>query len=292
MVKKALLVGINDYHSISDLRGCLNDIKNVRDILKTFYGFTNNDIRVVTDDRATEENVQSRLEWMVEGAKAGDQLFFHFSGHGSQIRDRDGDELRDNKDEILCMYGMSWDKGYISDDWFDDLFAKVPQGVTFELIFDSCHSGTDGEIKLTEDVATPGSRVLGVSEPGVVGRFLPPPVDIEMRSEGEELPVKRLALASFANNPFKQGGTATDGFVPPKITIWSGCGESQTSADAYIGGDYNGAFSFYWCKHVREAGGHINREALIRKVQTSLRTNKYTQIPEVTSNYSGKLLLS
>jgi Caspase domain len=30
-----------------------------------------------------------------------DKLLFHFSGHGSQIRDRDGDELKDQLDEII-----------------------------------------------------------------------------------------------------------------------------------------------------------------------------------------------
>ena len=92
MANKALLVGINDYKGISDLRGCLNDVTNMRNILKTYLGFTNKDIRVLADSRATKENIVTRLNTMVAQAKPGDFLVFHFSGHGSQIPDRNNDE--------------------------------------------------------------------------------------------------------------------------------------------------------------------------------------------------------
>lgn len=32
------------------------------------------------------------MHWLVEGAQATDSLFFHFSGHGGQTKDIDGDE--------------------------------------------------------------------------------------------------------------------------------------------------------------------------------------------------------
>jgi len=33
MARRALLVGINDYKGISDLRGCINDVTNMRDVI-------------------------------------------------------------------------------------------------------------------------------------------------------------------------------------------------------------------------------------------------------------------
>ena len=102
MKREALLVGINDYYGVNDLQGCINDVTNVRSILKTFFGFENTDIRVLTDSRATKQNILSRLEKMVRNAVSGDYLIFHFSGHGSQIRDREGDELADHMDELIC----------------------------------------------------------------------------------------------------------------------------------------------------------------------------------------------
>lgn len=305
MAQKALLVGINDYQSINDLRGCLNDIVNMRDTLMTYRGFTAKDIRVVVDSRASVENVKQRLDWLVEGAQPGDQLFFHFSGHGSQIRDRNGDELYDHKDEILCLYGMNWDTGYLTDDYFDELFKRLPDGVVFDVFFDCCNSGTGEGIS---------SRLVQAGEDlNTKNRYLEPPLDIELRAEGEKLPVKRLAIASFINSWFSflaptltveepdasteedvvdqpAVGVVEDEPVPTsptyenKIVIWSGCGEAQTSADAYIGGTYNGAFTYFWCKHMRDSGGNLSRAELLERVKRSLAAGRYTQVPELTCN--------
>jgi metacaspase-1 len=82
MKKLALLVGINDYQGVNDLQGCINDVTNVRSVLKTYFGFTNSEIRVLTDNRATKKNILLRLDKMVKTAVNGDYLVFHFSGHG------------------------------------------------------------------------------------------------------------------------------------------------------------------------------------------------------------------
>jgi hypothetical protein len=104
MARKALLVGINDYQSVSDLRGCVNDVLDMHFTLRSLFGFETPEIRVLTDSRATKDYIVQRLKWLVDGAQAGDFLVFHFSGHGSQIRDRDHDELEDQLDELICPY--------------------------------------------------------------------------------------------------------------------------------------------------------------------------------------------
>ncbi len=78
MTRRALLVGINDYRSIQDLQGCINDVSNIRDVLKTCLGFRNEDIRVLVDSRATRDNILHRLRWMAENARSGDEMVFHF----------------------------------------------------------------------------------------------------------------------------------------------------------------------------------------------------------------------
>ncbi len=125
MKKHALLVGINDYKGVNDLQGCVNDVTNVRSILKTFFGFENSEIRVLTDSRATKKNILARLNSMVKNAATGDCLIFHFSGHGSQIRDREGDELADHMDELICPYDMDWDNGYITDDILKEILQAA-----------------------------------------------------------------------------------------------------------------------------------------------------------------------
>lgn len=263
MAKKALLVGINDYQGISDLRGCINDVTNMRDILKTYLRFTNGDIRVLVDNRATKANIISRLEYMVSKAKSGDFLVFHFSGHGSQIRDRDGDELKDHMDELICPYDMNWDGTFITDDTLNNIFTKLPKGVLLEVFLDSCHSGTG-----LRDVGLGRPPELGPEHP-TLSRYLPPPVDIECRLEGDEEDLK-------AERSFSGAGRSTVHHI-----LWSGCKANQTSADAYINNSYNGAFSYYFCKHMRTSGGGISRKELLRRVRQSLYNGGYSQIPQL-----------
>ena len=263
MKKQALLVGINDYNGFNDLQGCINDVTNVRSVLKTYFGYTNNDIRVLTDSRATKVNILSRLNKMVKSAENGDSLIFHYSGHGSQIRDREGDELKDHMDEIICPYDMNWEDGFITDDMLREILNKLKQGVKMEILLDSCHSGTG-----TRDIF-PGAMAGFESVDPVKSRFLSPPVDIECRFQGDEDKMK--PIKSFR----------TDKEIILNHVLWAGCKDSQTSADALIDGNYNGAFSYYFCKHVRENGGKISRADLFTRVKNSLRYNRYSQVPQL-----------
>ena len=263
MKKQALLVGINDYNGFNDLQGCINDVTNVRSVLKTYFGYTNNDIRVLTDSRATKINILSRLNKMVKSAEDGDSLIFHYSGHGSQIRDREGDELKDHMDEIICPYDMNWEDGFITDDMLREILNKLKPGVKMEILLDSCHSGTG-----TRDIF-PDAMADFESVNLVKSRFLSPPVDIECRHQGDEDKMK--PIKSFR----------TDKEIILNHVLWAGCKDSQTSADALIDGNYNGAFSYYFCKHVRENGGKISRADLFTRVKNSLRYNRYSQVPQL-----------
>merc|ERR1712000_779678 len=91
--KKAVLVGINYLsHQRGRLKGCINDVKNMQNFLAK-YGFNGQNVRVLTDDltdasrQPTRANILRDLRWLVQGARPGDSLFFHFSGHGSQVVD-------------------------------------------------------------------------------------------------------------------------------------------------------------------------------------------------------------
>jgi metacaspase-1 len=263
MAKRALLIGINDYKGINDLNGCLNDVTNMRNILKTYLEFSNGDIRVLVDDRASKENIIYRLNWMVKNAKSGDFLVFHFSGHGSQIRDRDGDELRDHMDELICPWDMNWDGCYITDDDLNAIFKRLPKNVLLEVFLDCCHSGTGLR---GNSLGRPPE--LGPEHP-ILARFLPPPVDIECRVEGEEEELK-------PTKGFKSKNRSTGNHV-----LWAGCKDNQTSADAYIKGAYNGAFTYYFCRHMRDTGGRITRKELLSRIRQSLRHDNYLQVPQL-----------
>ncbi|MCP4108721.1 MAG: caspase family protein [Desulfobacteraceae bacterium] len=267
MARKALLVGINDYQGISDLNGCINDVKNMRDILRNYFGFRNDDIRVLIDSRATKKNILTRLEWMVKNAKSGDVLVFHFAGHGSQVRDRDGDELRDRLDELICPYDMNWDGTYILDDDLDRIFNSVPNGALLEVFLDCCHSGSG------TDIASSRSVDFGFENP-VRLRYLPPPFDITCRYEGEE----NILSAPMG---FKSETRSTSRHV-----LWAGCRDNQTSADAIIDGEPHGAFTYHFCRNLREADGNISRKELIDRIRYTIRNNS-AQVPQLECDQSS-----
>jgi len=270
MAQRALLVGINKYKIPgADLNGCVNDVTNVRDILLKYFSFSVKEIRLVVDERATKKGIMKRLNWLAKNAKPGDRVLFHFSGHGSQIRDRDGDELKDNLDEILCPHDMDWDGTYIVDDELQEFFGSLPKGVNLEVLLDCCHSGTGtrearGIEGLPQDLS-------------FRPRFLTPPADILARVDDDDLEVKKLL----------KGGN------PLNHVLFSGCKENQTSADAYIKGSYNGAFSYYFCKQLRDGQGELSRGDLLKRVRASLRYNGFSQVPQLECPRSErkKLLL-
>lgn len=263
MAKKALLVGINDYKGVSDLRGCVNDVLDMHFTLRSLFGFDTPEIRVLTDSRATKDGIVQRLKWLVDGAKAGDFLVFHYSGHGSQIRDRDHDELEDELDELICPYDMDWDGTFITDDDLNKIFRDVPDGVLLEVFLDSCHSGT-------------GLREMGLEPPPdlaapnpTLNRYLPPPADIFLRASGEE---DELKSCGFVQGHLERANK--------HHILWTGCKAQQTSADAYIGGRYHGAFTYHFSKHLRE-NPRISRQELLKKVRASLVHGGYSQVPQL-----------
>lgn len=281
MSQKALLVGINKYKMAnSDLSGCVNDVTNVRDSLLKFFGFKIEEIRVVTDERATKMAIMERLNWLVKGAKSGDRLLFHFSGHGSQVRDRDGDELKDKLDEIICPHDMSWNGTYIVDDDLNKVFSGLPKGVFLEVLLDSCHSGTGTRELLALERQPP--------ELSFKPRFLLPPADILCRVD-DELPVQHLFNGLWSLNPSPKATNA----LPEYLSLFSGCRDNQTSADAQIAGKYNGAFTYYFCKHLRDVKGIIPRGELLKRVRASLKHEEFDQVPqlEASKEKKGKKLL-
>jgi uncharacterized caspase-like protein len=86
MKNKALLVGINKYPDPrNELRGCINDILDMEHLIaETNKVYAKQYIKKLTDRQATKKEIVSQIKWLVEGAAPGDQLLFHYSGHGAQ----------------------------------------------------------------------------------------------------------------------------------------------------------------------------------------------------------------
>ncbi len=84
--RKALLIGINYFGQRGQLRGCINDVKNMSTYLNEFFGYKREDMVTLTDDQQnpmsqpTKANILRAMHWLVKDARPNDSLFFHYSG--------------------------------------------------------------------------------------------------------------------------------------------------------------------------------------------------------------------
>jgi hypothetical protein len=154
-MKKALLVGINYLGTSSQLNGCINDVVNMKAILIEKYQYNPANIILLCDTeinakKPTKSNILKWIRWLIDNAKSGDSLFFHYSGHGSYLRDTSGDE-DDKQDEAIVPLDYRT-YGIIIDDTLKVmLINNLPVGVKINIILDSCYSGTGVDLRYTYD---------------------------------------------------------------------------------------------------------------------------------------------
>ncbi len=159
----ALLIGIGEYPAESEwtLVHGDNDVRIIREFLLG-QGLRGECIETVTNEMATKKGILSALERLTKIAGKGDAVYIHFSGHGQQVTDLDGDE-EDGFDEAWVSYdarkkyvaGVYEGENHIIDDEINvclkKLRAKVGAKGRITLVSDACHSGS-------------GSRGLGDDE--------------------------------------------------------------------------------------------------------------------------------
>ncbi|KAL5504708.1 hypothetical protein ACEPAH_7371 [Sanghuangporus vaninii] len=152
--RKALLIGIKYYRPryynntrIASLKGPHHDVREVQRLLQDVYGWDTECFRILKDDNGprenqpTLENIRHEIKELVKDAQPGDNLFFYFSGHGSQVEDQDDDE-DDGKDEELIVL-VSCDGQLLVDDELHEILVKpIPEGCHLTAVLDCCSSGT------------------------------------------------------------------------------------------------------------------------------------------------------
>ncbi|XP_047336285.1 metacaspase-1-like [Impatiens glandulifera] len=143
--RKALLCGVSYKKDKYELKGTVNDVKNMWNLLIELK-FPKDAICVLTEENdpslfPTKENMKRALKWLVKNCKAGDSLIFYFSGHGVRQLDFDDDEV-DGYNETLCPVDFKT-SGMIFDNEINDAIVKpIKTDVKLHAIIDACHSGT------------------------------------------------------------------------------------------------------------------------------------------------------
>jgi hypothetical protein len=261
--RTALLVGINYRGTENELNGCYNDVVNVATYLRTVLGYAPGAITMLTDGNRgsafpasvapTRQNILAGLAALVAGMVAGDEAVFHYSGHGTLVRDTNGDEAT-GYDSCLCPVDYAG-AGIITDDDIRALFVnRVPRGARLYVILDCCHNGTGCDIRYKyEDYSI----------------LLSPP-------SSRTSPVWRTQQKAFADG--KYADTAGD------VYMISGCRDEQSSADAYINNAFAGALTYALFAILRANQASIRTyswSTLLRDLRYFMRVNRYDQIPQI-----------
>ncbi|XP_048548091.1 metacaspase-1-like [Triticum urartu] len=206
------------------------------------FGFPSDCILALTQEEKdpnrwpTKDNIRLAMRWLVEGCTSGDSLVFHFSGHGVQKLDNNGDEV-DGYDEALCPQDFE-DRGVILDDEINETIVRpLGAGVKLHAIIDTCHSGTILDLPY----------LCRISRTGY------------------------WQWENHNRQPDAQKGTSGGLAIS-----FSGCGDSQTSAEsnttAFLGSPSTGAMTYSFIKAVEsEPGTTYGR--LLSAMRATIRDN-------------------
>jgi len=125
----------------------VNDAWNIYQFLLENHQFSHSNIIVLTDDnknpqnQPTRKNMLNSMQWLVKDAQPDDALFIHYSGHGGQTRDLDGDE-RDGWDDVIFPVNYKTTGIIVDDELHKLLVEPLPPGCRLTCVFDSCHSAS------------------------------------------------------------------------------------------------------------------------------------------------------
>lgn len=167
--RHALLIGIGDYPEDSGwnkIHGN-NDISIIKPTLIR-QGFHEDAIFQLLDSAATKKNILKALDVFAARLRSGDVAYIHFSGHGQQVSDLNGDE-EDGFDEAWIPYdakkkyevGVYEGNNHLTDDELNAIFTRLRVRVGAKgkiiVIADACHSGSGSRGLPDSDVFVRGT---------------------------------------------------------------------------------------------------------------------------------------
>ena len=264
--KYGLIIAIGDYpaktgwSSISSV----NDVPLIKQALLN-QGFSEKNISLLINEEATKEGIIKAFENLKAIIKPGDILVIHYSGHGQQIFDDNGDEI-DGKDEALVPYD-AWvrytfnykGENHLRDDELGNIIANFRNILgskgQFLLILDSCHSGS----------TTRGRKARGGQATFAPDDWKPLEND---KTKGSAMVERTLVKPDAA--PF---------------VLISGASANELNYE-YEG---FGSLSFAFSKAMTELGSDFTYRQLFSKIATNMNVISPKQTPTIEGDIDYKL---
>jgi hypothetical protein len=258
--KYALLVGINYYDTENELYGCINDVNNIKRMLINNYEYLEENIIVLTDASTskilpTNNNIINEFTNILKKSNSGDKICFAYSGHGTYILDKNRDEIKkNNNDSVLVPLDslLNYNNLIIDDQIKQIINSNLKTGVELFAIIDSCNSGTVFDLRYNYLDSDNGNKTT-------------------------------------INNK--------ESLTPSQVIMISGCTDKQTSADAqFIDNSGNiinaGALTYIFLETLKKNNYQISYLNLLKEIRKSLKQNKYSQIPQLSSGQQLNLTTS
>ncbi len=247
----ALLVGINYIGTPNELDGCINDVNNMKKLLIESFGFTEENIIMLTDNTAilpTKENIINELTKLIKNAVSGDRIFFGYSGHGTTSPNTNGTELS-GRDQILIPIDAKSISQCIMDDELNSICRNnISAGVNMFGLIDACYTGTIFDLKynyMTDAVTTNNTFSITVNP------------SINVIGKGQ-------------------------------IMILSGSKDDQKSADASVKDGsvtiYTGAMTYSFLRTISSLSVNVTLQNIMSNMRIILTQNKFTQVPQLSSD--------
>ena len=253
--KLALLVGINKYKysdKISSLAGSINDVEDMHRLLVGKFEFPPENIVVLTDSQATHAAIISAIQThLIAKAQPGDIVVFHYSGHGSTMKDVTG-KMISGMDETIVPYDSRDPMGKIFDISGAELhpllvqLAKKTKNLTF--VLDSCHSGT----------LVRGARVRSVA----ADTRTPP------------------ALPAYSVAATREVGAANDE-ASPKFASIAAATSRESAFEHFADGQDHGALTYFLTRQLSTAKAGSTYRDIMDNVAGNVTANYPMQHPSL-----------
>ncbi len=208
---RAVVIGIDDYTALGSgiaLKGAVADAEAFHDFLVSDFGFTADQITLMTDDDASSAAIMDTIiDRLIGETSPGDRVVFYFAGLGGRVGG-DTNEA-DAQSEVLISHDAGTFLGKMPESVFTDLFDLL--------------EGRD--VMLVIDASAAGDAALLGGAPGDVGSRGVALVDTEDEDRGEMLvAASATEAASFEERPFAAGNS--------ERAVWSAAAPSQYAWEA------------------------------------------------------------
>ena len=278
-------VGLNrvdpaHYEPLPDeLGACEQDAKDMQSIAQA-CGFQT---ALLLNEHASSAAVLGALNQAASTLEAGDFLFLTYSGHGSQIKDTNGDEEYDGLDETWCLY----DRMLVDDELYA-VWGNLQPGARVLMLSDSCHSGSMS--KMYRDMGL--SSFLSSSRPM-----------LESAGVGTDSPTAYrgltpdVARCTYERNKDEyiriqtQTGVVDRSAIGARVILISGCQDNQTSGDGPVNGVFTGRLLAVWNSGKYRQGYRTFHKEVRRRMPPTQSPNYYC-VGVPNPDFEGSQVLS